>query len=278
MVEVSLGTSGWSYLEWIGPFYPDKETKMLSYYSQIFKTVEINSTFYAYPSQGTVFGWLKYSPKHFIFSAKLPQLITHKKMLDVTQGVKADLYKFTELMEPLQRSGKLFAFLIQLPPSLKQNVNLLEHFLQVLPDEYKYAIEFRHPTWWNNETWQLLKQYKVANTIVDEPLLPPDPIVTADFAYIRWHGRGKRPWYNYRYTMEELHLWISKMKEVIEKTKTIYGYFNNHYHGYAVENCFQVLEMMGLLSPTQAKSKKTIEEYLNKKNSKTNALQTQLFS
>ncbi|MCJ7631876.1 DUF72 domain-containing protein, partial [Candidatus Bathyarchaeota archaeon] len=88
MSGINLGTSGWSYKEWIGPFYPGKETRMLSYYSKVFKTAEIDSTFYAYPLRGTVFGWLRYTPKDFIFSAKIPQVITHEKSLDIKQGVK----------------------------------------------------------------------------------------------------------------------------------------------------------------------------------------------
>lgn len=260
MDKIRLGTSGWSYKEWVGPFYPDKETRMLSYYSQVFNTAEIDSTFYAYPQKGTVFGWQRYSPKGFMFSAKLPQDITHKKKLDIKQGVRADLAKFAELMEPIQNSGKLFALLIQLPPSLKQDLDLLESFLKVLPNEFKYAIEFRHETWWNEETWRLLRRYNIANTIVDEPLLPPEPVVTASFAYIRWHGRGKRLWYNYRYSNDELKPWIPKVKEVAAKVETTYGYFNNHFHGYAVENCLKILEMLGFATPKQAETGKIIEQ------------------
>jgi len=263
MVGVRLGTSGWSYKEWIGPFYPDKETKMLSHYSQVFTTAEIDSTFYAYPSRGTVYGWLRHTPKDFVFSAKLPRIITHEKKLDMKQRVKADLNKFAELMEPLQRAGKLFALLIQLPPGLKQDLDLLKHFLEVLLEEYQYAIEFRHKTWWNEGTWKLLRQYNIANTIVDEPLLPPEPVVTADFAYIRWHGRGRKPWYNYRYSIDELRPWIPRIKEVAEKTKATYGYFNNHYHGYAVENCLQVLEMLGVSTPQQVEARRVAEQYIN---------------
>jgi uncharacterized protein YecE (DUF72 family) len=113
-------------------------------------------------------------------------------MLDVNQGVKADVAKFLELMELLNSAGKLFALLIQLPPSLRKDLDLLKHFLEELPDGYRFAIEFRHDTWCAEETWQLLREYHVANTIVDEPLLPLDPVVTTDFAYIRCHGRNSR--------------------------------------------------------------------------------------
>ncbi|MEM3048462.1 MAG: DUF72 domain-containing protein, partial [Candidatus Bathyarchaeia archaeon] len=134
MADLRLGTSGWSYREWIGPFYPDGETKMLQHYTRIFDTAEIDSTFYSYPTTGIVHGWLRYTPRDFVFSAKLPRVITHEKKLDLEQGVDEDLSRFTALMEPLQDRGKLFAILIQLPPGLKQNLGLLEEFFRILPE------------------------------------------------------------------------------------------------------------------------------------------------
>jgi hypothetical protein len=101
----------------------------------------------------------------------------------------------------------------------------------------------------------------VAYTIVDEPLLPPEIHITADIAYFRWHGKGLRPWYNYRYTLEELEIWVPKLKEAAQQTRSVYGYFNNHYHGYAVENCLQVLEMLGIITPEQAEAKNRVESY-----------------
>jgi uncharacterized protein YecE (DUF72 family) len=114
--EILLGTSGWSYKEWIGPFYSKEDKSMLKAYGKIFKTVEIDSTFYRYPSKGMVMGWAKYSPEGFVFTAKLPRLITHEKKLDLNQGVKEDLDKFIEIMEPFWLGGKLGCVLIQLPP------------------------------------------------------------------------------------------------------------------------------------------------------------------
>jgi uncharacterized protein YecE (DUF72 family) len=262
--KILLGTSGWSYRDWIGPFYKRKEKSMLSAYSKVFKTVEIDSTFYAYPSKGTVMGWVKYSPEDFVFAAKLPKLITHEKMLNMEEGIEEDLNRFCDLIRPLLLNGKLGCLLIQLPPKYKFNPDHLEKFFQILPAEFKFAIEFRHMSWMKNETWKLLKKYAVAYTIVDEPLLPPEVQVTSDFAYFRWHGRGTRPWFNYRYDVEELKPWIPKVRKVAKKVKKVYGYFNNHFHGYAVENCLQVLEMLGVLTPEQAEAKITVENYLAK--------------
>lgn len=154
--------------------------------------------------------------------------------------------------------------LIQLPPKLEFNLDLLQTFLGELPSQVKYAIEFRDASWLNNETFKVLKEYEVAYTIVDEPLLPPEVHVTAGFAYFRWHGKGARPWYNYRYKIQGLKPWIPKIKEVARKVKVIYGYFNNHFHGYAVENCLQLLEMLGKLTPEQAKAKDKVQAYFEK--------------
>ncbi|KPV63673.1 MAG: hypothetical protein AOA65_1224 [Candidatus Bathyarchaeota archaeon BA1] len=260
-----LGCSGWHYKDWVGPLYRTAEESKLAAYSKIFKTVEIDSTFYAYPSRGTVMGWLKYTKPDFVYTAKLPRLITHKKKLNPKQGVEDDLERFCELMEPLRLGGKLGCLLIQCPPGLSFDLNLLGSFFGVLPSDFRFAIEFRDPSWLRDETWKLLERYRVAYTIVDEPLLPPTAMVTTDIAYMRWHGRGKRPWYNYHYKVEELEPWIPKVKEAASKAEIVYGYFNNHYHGYAVENCLQVLEMLGVITPEQAEAKQTVEGFFEVK-------------
>jgi uncharacterized protein YecE (DUF72 family) len=265
MTDILLGCSGWFYKDWVGPFYKVEKASKLKAYSEVFKTAEINSTFYAYPSKGTVMGWLKYTKPDFVYAAKLPRLITHKKKLDPKQGVEEDIQRFCELVQPLQLNGKLGCVLIQLPPGIKFDLDLMVTFFEFLPTEFKFAIEFRDPSWLRDETWRLLEKYKVAYTIVDEPLLPPEVKVTSDIAYVRWHGRGERPWYNYCYKTEELEPWVPKVKETAKKAKTVYGYFNNHYHGYAVKNCLQTLEMLDILTPEQKEAKKTVETYFENK-------------
>ena len=198
-----------------------------------------------------VIGWDRYSPRGFVFNAKLPQTITHELLKNLGKPLEDELDKFANLMLPLNNSGKLGCLLIQLPPSYKYDPKHLEEFLAVLPHGFKYAIEFRHKSWPRPETWKILSKYNVANTIVDEPLLPPDINVTADFVYMRWHGRGQRPWYDYHYTERELTEWVPKVKEVEGSVKTTYGYFNNHFHGYAVENALSILKMLDKLTPAQ---------------------------
>ncbi len=260
--NILLGTSGWSYKEWVGPFYEESKRK-LSYYTRFFQTTEINSTFYAYPSRSVVYGFYRTAPEGFKFSAKLPRLITHQKHLNPDLKIKNDLLRFLELLEPLRTSRKLGAILIQLPPSFifEHDYDNLASFFPLLPSDLEFAVEFREHSWLRNETWKLLKEYNVAYTIVDEPLLPPEIQVTADFAYIRWHGKGVRPWYNYHYDQHELEEWVPKVKKVSKQVKRVYGYFNNHYHGYAPENCIQVLEMLSAASPEQVSIKDKIIQY-----------------
>ena len=256
--NILLGTCGWSYKEWEGNFYEKRSGQSkLRAYSRIFKTAEIDSTFYRNPSKGTVMGWLKYSPSDFIFTAKLPKLITHDKALGLRRDVKADLVEFLELMRPLQLGGKLGCLLIQLPPKYTYNPENLEEFFQMLDPTFRYAVEFRNVTWLMPETrtFELLEDYGVAYTNVDEPLLPPEMHLTADFAYFRWHGHGENIWFDYRYGKDELEPWVPKIEEAAGKVKKVYGYFNNHYHGYAPENCLQLIERLGLLSKEQKKAK-----------------------
>jgi len=260
MGEILLGTSGWSYKEWIGSFYQKGEKSMLSAYSRVFKTVEIDSTFYRYPSKGMVFGWLRYTKPDFIYAAKLPQLITHEKKLNPARGVEEDLTKFLQLMEPLQFNGKLACLLAQLPPGLKLNLTLLESFFTLFPTQFRLAVEFRHPSWLNSQTLKLLEKYNVAYTAVDEPLLPPDMHMTSDIAYIRWHGKGEQPWYNYHYKTDELKPWVPKVKEAASKTKKVFGYFNNHYHAYAVKNSLEMAEMLEIITADQKATQKTVGE------------------
>src|SRR5512136_2006964 len=123
------------------------DKSMLRAYGKVFKTVEIDSTFYRYPSKGTVMGWTKYSPEGFVYTAKLPGLITHDKKLNLGEGVEQDLERFVDLMEPLVLGGKLGCILIQLPPRYHFSSDNLETFFKILPKHVKFAVEFRDLSW-----------------------------------------------------------------------------------------------------------------------------------
>ncbi len=176
--------------------------------------------------------------------------------------MKEDLFKFLDAMKPLMDRGKLGPLLVQLPPSFsyENGVKNLKGFVEILPSFVMFAVEFRHKSWLRDETYELLSGRNVANTIVDEPLLPPETTVTADFAFVRWHGHGERPWYDYRYADRELKPWVGKVKEVSAKTKKVYGYFNNHFHGFAIENSLKMLSMLGSASSDQRELLRSVTE------------------
>ena len=260
MGTIRLGCSGWDYRDWADVFYKSGDESKLQAYSRIFNTAEINSTFYSYPQPGVVLGWARYTPQDFKFAVKLNRLITHEKMLEISKGVEDDLRRFCELMKPLQEAGKLACILIQLPPGMKFRKDRIEEFLKILPSDLHFALEYRNETWLTDEAHSLLKDFNVVAVAVDEPLLPPETRLTSDIAYVRWHGRGKKMWYNYRYSKDELAVWIPKLKEISQHAD-VYGYFNNHYHGYAPENCIDVLEMLGMATPEQKEAQQRISSY-----------------
>lgn len=245
MTKYWLGCSGYSYDDWVGEFYPHNLDKSLffKYYSERFNTVEINSSFYQIPKRSNVLHWVRSAPSYFRFSMKLYREITHDRKLF---NVRAVLNKFFTAIKPLLDKNLVSVFLIQLPASFGKNLPKLESFLNELSPRYRYAIEFRHHSWLENDTFELLEKYNVAYTIVDEPHLPPITKITADFTYIRFHGRGKKIWYYYNYKEEELKEWAKKIKKIESQVKSIYIYFNNHFRAFAPRNASQLAKLLGI--------------------------------
>jgi len=223
---------------------------MLLFYSIIFKTVEINTTFYNIPKLEYVRNWVQKTPADFLFAVKFPQSITHEKLYkeDVFQK---DLTPFLGVLNALK--PKLGPILIQFRPKFDKDLSKLENFFSLLPTEYKYTIEFRHKSWITDATFQLLEKYSMAYCIVDEPyktderktLIPPIMKITSDFTYIRWHGLNPKHWYNYLYSEDQIKEWKEKIETISDSVKTVYGYFNNHPNGQAPTNCIQLLKMFG---------------------------------
>jgi uncharacterized protein YecE (DUF72 family) len=260
-LSVLIGCSGWSYSDsferggWVKVFYPDAQTKKLQYYSQFFKTAEMDATFYEkfymHMTKDTFTAMDRGTPDNFQFSLKVPETVTHDKLLDVSKGAMALLDEFLEKISPLKSANKLGAVLVQLPPSftVKEFQNT-EQFLDRLPRGYDYAIEFRNPTWNTEGPWELLKHYNIAAVMTDSP--EPDklqflsePIITANHSFIRWHGRQLKPRYNYLYSRDELKPWVDKVKQISLETAVVRGYFNNHYGARAVVNAIEFKEMLG---------------------------------
>ncbi|MHA1274295.1 MAG: DUF72 domain-containing protein [Promethearchaeota archaeon] len=253
--KILIGTSGWTYDEWIGSFYPKnlKKKFFLSYYSNIFYTNEINTTFYNIPSKKVVENWVKKTPKNFLFAAKLPKKITHENKLDIDYCMD-DLNVFLKAMSPLINSNKLLAFLIQLPPSFRKDLHLntLKEFINNWPEErgkksYQLVIEFRHKSWIIDNIFEYLKKNSLTYCIVIEPLLPPRMDITnPELIYMRFHGYGKKIWFDYCFSEEEIKKWAKKVKEIVNKAKIISIYFNNHFSGYAAKNSLMLMKELAL--------------------------------
>jgi len=253
--KVLIGTSGWGYDEWVGPFYPRglRKEDYLLYYSEIFYTNEINTTFYNIPSRRVVDNWVSKTPSDFSFSVKIPQSITHKDKLDVDLCMD-NLDYFLKVMEPLIESEKIVAFLIQLPPYFKkgQHFGNLKQFIDNWPgnpkqDNYHLVVEFRDKSWMDEEVFNYLEDQSLTYCAVIEPLLPPRMDVTNPFfSYIRFHGYGKKIWFDYCFTEEEIKKWAQPIREVIQKSDQVGIYFNNHFSGYAAKNSLILMKELGV--------------------------------
>lgn len=243
-----IGTSGWSYeKDWKGTFYTTGGS-MLKYYLTYFQTAEINSTFYALPKP-TFIKHLSTLDKSVFFTAKLPKKVTHDNRLNLTGEGGETLTEFFRLLAPIQ--DRIPVLLIQLPPWEISTMGDLESFLSSLDSSYRYAIEFRDESWLVSKVWKILEQYEIANVIVDEPKLPIDLRITTDFSYIRWHGHGANPWFNYRFSIDELENWVPRLEKVTESVETTLGYFNNHFAGNAPLNALQMLSLLKTITPKQ---------------------------
>lgn len=247
-----LGTSGYYYADWVGPFYPQGMTKhdYLPYYTGFFNSVEINYTHYGQPTQSTMQGMVDRTPEGFKFAVK-----SYK---DMTIGRSQDPVVYREYrygIEPLIKSGKLGCILLQFPNGFnltKANVNHLAFIRQQWPD-LPIAVEFRHASWVeDSRTFDFLREKELAYCCVDEPqingLVPPVVELTALYGYVRFHGRNAEKWYksdhaweryNYRYSQAEMEEWVPRVKELQAKTEDVYVYFNNHYGANAAQNAQQ---------------------------------------
>ncbi len=181
-MRVAAGTSGYAYKEWKGPFYPEKlpQDQMLRYYGEQFSTVEINNTFYRMPSEKVLLNWAAQVPDGFAFVLKASQRITHQKRL---QDVGEELGYFLKTASVL--GPKLGPTLFQLPPNLKKDLPRLEAFLDLLPNRWRAAVEFRHPSWHDEDVFAALRQRHVALCAADTEGEDAAVVPTADWGYLR---------------------------------------------------------------------------------------------
>ena len=237
--EVRIGTSGWHYKHWVGPFYPQgwPAKKMLSLYIQRFDTVELNNSFYHLPTEQTFSAWREGTPASFRFAVKGSRYITHRKKL------KDPIQALARFMEPVESLGsKLGPILFQLPPRWARNVERLSAFLRALPPSHRYTFEFRDPSWHDPEVYRILRRHNAAFCIYELDGFESPHELTADFAYVRLHGPGRK--YQGDYSSKQLRDWADRIAEWRETLKAVYVYFDNDQAGYAAKNAAELKAMM----------------------------------
>jgi uncharacterized protein YecE (DUF72 family) len=236
---IHIGTSGWHYDHWRGPFYPSdaKAEDFLPYYGRHFRTVEINNTFYQLPQKDMMETWRETVPAGFIFAVKGSRYITHmKKMKDP----KKSLAKFLPRIEVLKE--KLGPVLFQLPPRWRFDGKRLDSFLGALPKKIRAAFEFRDPSWFRDEALETLRKHGAAFCIYDLAGFQSPKEVTADFVYLRLHGPGDK--YQGKYSRQTLAGWAGAFSAWAQKKKEIFCYFDNDQAGYAASDARTLQEMI----------------------------------
>lgn len=232
-MNLLVGTSGYSYKEWKGSFYPEKiaAKEMLSYYAARLQAVELNNTFYRLPQPSMIESWREQVPENFRFSVKAPQRITHFKRL---KEVAAETKYMLDIVSGLEE--RLGVILFQLPPNMKKDLERLENFLKILPAETPATFEFRHPTWFDDEVLQLLRHYNRALCVADTDDLPANNIeATADWGYLRLR--------RVNYSKADLGKW---MKEIGKQNwKDIYVFFKHEDEGTGPKLAAQFLKLAG---------------------------------
>lgn len=244
MSKIFIGTSGYIYSHWEnGVFYPKDlpKSKKLEYYSQHFQTVELNSTFYRLPGEKTFESWYKRTPKNFTFSVKVPRFITHIKKLKDCQDFWQTFLKRTLILKE-----KLGPLLFQFPPNFKKDTRKLKDFIELIKSQasfnLRFAFEFRHESWCDEEVYQILKEKNCAWVIVDSPHWPKREITTGDFVYIRMHG--SKILFASEYTKKELITLAQKIKKWQRQNLDVFVYFNNDAYGFAPKNAKELSEML----------------------------------
>jgi uncharacterized protein YecE (DUF72 family) len=250
--EIRIGTQGWNYDGWMGAFYPPKTStkEALSLYAKVFDTVEIDSTFYAIPAENSVRGWYEKTPEHFLFSVKLPSEITHKNRL---RDSEKHLLDFTQRM--LLLNEKLGSILIQLPPDFSPAEHIaLTDFLKILPSGFKFSVEFRDPNWINQSILAELEEKNVALALTDGKWISREKSLSiieqqqASFSYVRWMGPRELTDFS-RIQIDrtkEFSQWKDAFQMLSQKSKIIFGYFNNHFQGHSPASSNLFKKLLGL--------------------------------
>ena len=220
MPRLRVGTSGYNFPEWRGSFYPPKlaSAKWLEYYAQQLGTVEINYTFYRTPNAKTIAGWNAATPESFTFVLKAPQRITHYARL---RNIDEPLRFFLDVIRKL--NAKLGAVLFQLPPNFKKDIEKLSDLLTQFPTDVRAACEFRHPSWWSDDVYELLRSTNTALCIADTGEGTTPLVATADFGYVRLRDEG--------YDEAGLRAWMTKVQALGSAWTDAFVFFKHEEKG-----------------------------------------------
>jgi uncharacterized protein YecE (DUF72 family) len=240
---IRIGCSGWNYASWKHEFYGGLPARAwLEHYAQHFDTVEVNNTFYRLPNVEAVANWERTVPPGFLFTIKASRYLTHiKRLLDVGQGLE----RFYERLEPLLRSPKMGPILWQLPPNFQRDDERLGNALAKLPREQRHCFEFRHPSWFAEDVYALLREHGAALVIGDRPEVKEFQahVFTAPWTLVRFHygSRGRRG----NYSETELREWALRLEDWSRHVEVL-AYFNNDWEVFAVRNALRLKELLAV--------------------------------
>jgi uncharacterized protein YecE (DUF72 family) len=254
--RVLIGTSGYSYQDWVGPFYPEglPKREFLNHYAGEFPVVELNFSYYTQPSASTLERMIEKTPADFRFAIKAHQSLTHT----IGEDFPAEVERFKVGIRPLVEADRLAAVLLQFPHSFHYTPECRRHLQRLCESlvDLPKAVEFRSSDWQRDSVYGGLKDVNTALVNVDEPRLPklpaPTEVVSSDLAYLRFHGRNAANWwkgdnvsrYDYLYSSEELSEWLPMIERMLAKARLLLVIFNNHSRGQAIQNA---RELQGLL-------------------------------
>jgi uncharacterized protein YecE (DUF72 family) len=247
MVDFYIGTMGFSYKDWAGAFYPPGifPREYLTFYSRIFNAVEIDSTFYGTPKAGSIERWREGSPEGFRICLKVPRSITHDAGLI---GVDDEMVEFVHTIEGL--GSRLGIILLQFPPSFSNsNMQALSEFLKQLPTDYKFAIEFRHPSWYLGQTNDLLTEFGVIWAATEYPGVPKEVPLTTDTIFVRLVGKHGRFRSHNREQIDvtpQLESWWDWIRALSEDVYEVYVFINDDYSGFAPASANRLKKLIGL--------------------------------
>lgn len=239
---IHIGTSGWSYDHWHGVLYPygSPVYDRLGRYVQQFSTVELNSSFYRWPSPSTFKSWQRRLPPGLLMTVKAPRGLTHAKALYAPEKWMARIRDGWHAL-----SDKRAVLLVQLSPNFAFDYQRLAYFLTQIPCWMRVSMEFRHPSWHREDVFTLLESYQVAYCVMSGAHLPCVMRATAPFVYIRMHGPDPHHLYGGSYTDSDLRWWADRIREWVGMGKEVFAYFNNDGAGNAVRNAATLQALVG---------------------------------